>query len=156
MQNSSETLRQELVSAITKTMENMTFADVEFADDEAETREEGENKLWAILPVEKPFRARLMLEIPRECGQLLAAEVFGQVQGNASEETVYDMVAEMLNTISGRFLRGVVPENETFKLGLPEKGTGERAPEMKQDLSIRWHVGEIELKVIFSAESQLN
>jgi len=147
MTETAELMREQLVSAIAKTMENMTFAAVEFVEDDSEVEFYGENNYWAILPVVDPIQLVLALEIPKICAQGLAAEVYGDLEVEPDEEVVLDIVAEMLNTLAGRLMSGIVDSNETFELGLPSKGEGEMPSLKSTDESVFVKVDEHYLKV---------
>ncbi len=141
--------KEELTSAISKTMENMTFEDVTFRSDQEDIKPVDKNKYWAILPIEEPFIGELVLEVPKECGRNLALEVYGEIDVAPSDEAVEDIVAEMLNTLAGSFLNGYVSKDVTFHLGLPQKGQGELPPLNEKSVSVFLNVGEYCLYVSY-------
>ena len=134
--------KEELTSAISKTMENMTFEDVTFIDDQEAVEPVSKNKYWAILPVKEPFQGELVLEVPKECGRNLALEAFGEIDVTPDDEVVEDIVAEMLNTLTGSFLKVLVSKDEIFHLGLPQKGQGELPPLKETSVSVYLTVGD--------------
>jgi len=147
MSEAKSRFKEELTSAISKTMENMTFEDVTFIDDQEDVEPVDKNKYWAILPIEEPFKGELVLEVPKECGKNFALEVFGDIDVAPGDEAIEDIVAEMLNTVTGGFLKGLVSKDETFHLGLPQKGQGELPPLDEINVSVYLTVGEHSLCV---------
>ena len=59
-----------------------------------------------------------------------------------------DLVGEILNTLTGRFLDELTPSGETFQLGLPTKGKGELPQFDAEITSILLSVGKHYLKTI--------
>ena len=82
------------------------------------------------------------------CAKILAEEAYGEIDEEPSLEEMQDLVAEILNTLAGRFLDELTPSGEKFQLGLPTKGQGE-LPQFDDEItSILFSVGEHYLNTI--------
>ena len=143
-----DNIQTKLASAISKTMESMTFEDVEVVTDETVDPYLEDHKLWAVLPVIEPYSGELVLVVPLACAKILAAEAFGEIDAERSLEELQDLVGEILNTLAGRFLDELTPSGETFQLGVPTKGQG-KLPQFDDEItSILFSVGEHYLNTI--------
>jgi hypothetical protein len=143
MKDKRDYLSTSLEHAIAKTLENMTFEEVIIIDnDDVVRRVPKSDLLWARLPVHEPYKGFLALEVPAEYGRLIAEEVYGEVQTEISEALILDALAEISNTIAGRFLDELVPSDRAFVLGLPETGKGEVPGAVKRVRSIQMNVGQ--------------
>ena len=143
-----DNIQTKLASAIAKTMENMTFADVQVVTDEQIEPYLGDDKLWASLPVVEPYTGELVLEVPMACAKILAEEAYGEIDSGPALAEIEDLVAEILNTLAGRFLDELTPSGQIFQLGLPTKGKGELPQFDDQVTSILLSVGEHYLNTI--------
>jgi len=143
-----DNIQTKLASAISTTMESMTFEDVEVVTDETVDPYLGDDKLWAVLPVIEPYSGELVLEVPLACAKILAEEAYGEIDAERSLEEMQDLVGEILNTLAGLFMNELTPSGETFQLGLPTKGQGE-LPQFDDELtSILLIVGDHYLNTI--------
>ena len=143
-----DNIQTKLTLAISQTMENMTFEDVEVVTNETVDPYLGNDKLWAVLPVVEPYSGELILEVPMACAKILAGVAYGEIDAEPSLEEMQDLVAEILNTLAGRFLDQLTPSGEKFQLGLPTTGKGE-LPQFDDEItSILLSVGEHYLNAI--------
>ncbi len=143
-----DNIQTKLASAISQTMENMTFEEVEIVTDETIDPYLGDDKLWAVLPVVEPYSGELVLEVPMACAKILLEEAYGEIDAEPSLEGMQDLVGEILNTLTGRFLDELTPSGETFQLGLPTNGQG-KLPQFDEEItSILWGMGEYYLKTL--------
>jgi len=125
MTETMDNIQTKLAAAISQTMESMTFEDVEIVTDETIDPYLGDDKLWAVLTVVEPYSGELVLEVPMACAKILVEAAYGEIDAEPSLEGMQDLVGEILNTFTGRFLDELTPSGETFQLGLPTKGKGE-------------------------------
>ena len=124
MSEGEKCLQAALSHAIARTMENMTFDEIEVVDIplNPEITRDG---MWATLSILNPIKGEVVLELSRELGAQLAREVYGVAVGSAiSDESVRDVIAEILNTLAGRFIDRLVASQFKFELGLPNTGNG--------------------------------
>lgn len=137
-----DNIQTKLAAAISQTMENITFEDVEVVTDETIDPYLGDDKLWAVLPVVEPYAGELVLEVSMACAKILLEEAYGEIDAEPSLEGMQDLVGEILNTLTGRFLDELTPSGQTFQLGLPRKGRGELPKFDDEITSILLSVGE--------------
>lgn len=79
---------------------------------------------WTWLDVLDPFQARVFLELPEDLLRQVVAELYGLEGEDCTPDVLGDTLAELLNTLAGRVMALAVPEDTTFQLGLPTRGTG--------------------------------
>lgn len=101
-----------LAEAVQATLEEMFFLEVmepEF--------------LWARVRVSEPFNGSVTLAFPRPLAEDVAS---GLMPGEEtiSEQMLQDTLAEMVNTVAGRLMSQVVDEDTTFRLEVPQTGSG--------------------------------
>jgi hypothetical protein len=144
MNEKNDTLANALESAISRTMESMTFEEVTVMQDQREVPVfiAPEDVLWANLPIKSPFRGHLLLEVPVDYGLMLADKVYGVTDEKMSDSAIRDALAEILNTLAGRFLEQIVPHDQVFQLGLPTAGCGELTVNTAPVRTIIVNVGE--------------
>jgi CheY-specific phosphatase CheX len=139
MTYSYEFLFETMTRALAETLESMAFMEVTagLSDEEAPYDDE---LLWSGIDVAAPFQGRITLVMP----QGLALEMtetmfgFGEIE-TPLEDLARDTLAEIINTLAGRLMAGIVPEDQTFELGLPETGEGwpdTHAPKQEFRLSV--------------------
>ena len=114
-----------LSSAVSTTMENMTFEEIEFTDTQDRVTIADEELIWSALPIVKPYAGELVVKVSKTYGRVLAEEVAGFIDEDIPEAMVTDVLAEIANTIAGRFMEALIPEDQEFELGLPDTGNGD-------------------------------
>lgn len=78
----------------------------------------------AAILVHEPVQGELLLRMERSLLRQLAEMVYAPVLGELNEQAEADFLAELLNTIAGRFLCAILPPEKSFTLGLPENFCG--------------------------------
>lgn len=108
-------------SCVIKATEN-TFAEFVFMDalHQVKCEKEFENPLTTQILVHHPFCGEIELTADETLIFKMAENIMMIEPEDLSEEQKNDMFFELLNTLSGRVLALLLPENITFKLGLPE------------------------------------
>lgn len=119
-------------AAVAGCLENMAFMEAFPAEPDAA---EPENPVWASLLVLEPTQGEFRLALSRSLLDAIGANVYG-LETAMSEQQAADLLAELLNTILGRFMAAILPQ-EAFKLGIPEAGTTEWPP--PEPDAIHWH-----------------
>lgn len=114
MNSESNGLQDALFEATSETLENMAFMEVVPLK---ERREEA--KIYSQMDVQAPAAGTLTLVTTPKLASEIVEGVLGLEDGAPTEEMMFDMVAELINTIGGRFMRILTPENESFSIGLP-------------------------------------
>lgn len=115
--------------AVAECIENMAFMSVDTEFDEPEPEDAGSDAVMAFIRVLKPKAGELRLEMPRKTAAELAKALFCITDQELSEPLINDLACELLNTISGRVMKRVLPAECIYHLGLPSMA-GQNAFEM--------------------------
>ncbi len=115
-----EKLEQDIYGAITTTFENMAFMEVSRELDDA-MRHSAEETVVSRLLIHDPIPGELYLAMPRALLNRIAASVCIVPEEDLTEKAALDMLCELINTVAGLFLSAHLPEDQTYRLGLPEK-----------------------------------
>ncbi|HED09498.1 MAG TPA: chemotaxis protein CheX [Caldithrix abyssi] len=110
---------EELTDAVTEAFENMAFAEVESCED-VETLPSGIDAYCVTVDTLNPFKSKVAIIIDREASEELVMDMYGGDIEDVNEEIMNDALAEIGNTVVGRFLSRVVDEGQEFSLGFPE------------------------------------
>ncbi len=78
----------------------------------------------ASLLVHDPVQGEFQLIMENSLLKYLASIVYGPMAGALNEQSEGDFLDELLNTIAGRFLSAILPEDKSFTLGIPERFGG--------------------------------
>jgi CheY-specific phosphatase CheX len=125
MEIMNDRLKKALLEAVTDALENMVFEEVDLVDDTTISGTETNEQLWAILPIIKPLSGEMVLSMTRECAQSITKNIYGTSEAEKLDDGAdLDALAEILNTIAGRFVHALLPSNQGFDLGLPKTGRG--------------------------------
>jgi hypothetical protein len=109
--------------AVTECIENMAFMNIDTECDEQPVECCGEDSLTALIQVLEPKTGELRLAMPKKTGAELAKALFSITDKELSDMLIHDVACELLNTISGRIMKRVLPAECTYHLGLPSMAT---------------------------------
>jgi hypothetical protein len=107
--------------SISITLENMAFMEVSADLTESPPLSETET-LSARLLVLDPLQAEIQLTLAVSLLRKIIEIVHAFPEDEVVETILPDMVGEMLNTVAGRLLNDLLPESQSYRLGLPEVG----------------------------------
>jgi hypothetical protein len=112
-----------MFEAVCETFENMAFVVVEKQSDEIviEIPTEG---AWVSILINNPLQAELRLALPQEVLTTMTSDMFSIDVADVEESQRQDVLAEILNTLAGVFMTKLLPDDQTYQLGLPEHGEG--------------------------------
>lgn len=118
-----EKLKELLETSVSETIENIAFmevtpsdsSDIFLTDEEIIT-----TSLMVCSPVECNFKLSMPKNLLIEITQTIYSPVDNIDNKIIDNKILDDTLSEILNTIAGRFLNKVLPENQEFKLGVPE------------------------------------
>lgn len=119
-------------TAVAECLENMAFMEVFPAEPDAA---EPEDPIWVSLLVLEPTQGEFRLALSRALLDEISANIYGPGTEVTAQQNA-DLLAELLNTILGRFMSAILPM-ESFKLGIPEAGTTDWPPIEPE--AIHWH-----------------
>ncbi len=116
-------LEQDIYGAIATTLENMAFMEVGRELDDA-VRHPAEETVVSRLLIHDPVPGEVYLAMPRVLLNRITASIFIVAEEDLTEQAALDMLCELINTFAGLFLNAYLPEDQTYKLGLPERVPG--------------------------------
>ncbi|MEE9255925.1 MAG: chemotaxis protein CheX, partial [bacterium] len=118
MSEEGNTLQDAMYDAAANTLENMAFMEVI-----PQRNRRDEQKYFSRLEILSPVTGSLTLITSVKLATDLAEELQEPEPGTLDEAMIRDTLSELINTIAGGMMRRLTPENETFRLGLPEAFT---------------------------------
>ncbi|MCK5436732.1 MAG: response regulator [Desulfobulbaceae bacterium] len=121
LQDNMNHLQETMAAAVIETLENMTFMEVVQTDQPASPQPKSD-MLKASILVHDPFQGELRLVMPRKLTATIAETLYQPGDQQDIDNLLFDVVAELLNTIAGRVLAEIVSHERTFRIGLPETG----------------------------------
>ncbi|MFC1591731.1 chemotaxis protein CheX [Thermodesulfobacteriota bacterium] len=121
MSSGREGLAEMIEASVTGTIENMAFVEVLAAQPAAEESAPGEQLMAAQL-IHEPYQGEVWLCMSLPLVQELTENVYALSAEEITDAMLEDVVAELLNTITGEVVKKVLPDDCSFKLGLPEMG----------------------------------
>ncbi|MDP3478726.1 MAG: chemotaxis protein CheX [Desulfoprunum sp.] len=110
-----------LVAAVLETFENLAFMEPEFSPDKEFV---AEVTFCCSLAIRTPLQCSIQIAMDEDLGKLITATIWSRQKDSVDEQMCRDALAELLNTIAGRFMKAVLPADQTFQLGLPEISEG--------------------------------
>ncbi len=131
-----------LLESVSKTIESIAFTEILPSDLEMP---ETEKSYTVSLGVSEPFAGNFQMKISIELLYFFAESMFTIPREEIQEENLLDFSLELLNTIIGSLLNGVLPDDTKFSLDLPKKLAAE-APQ-----TVHWNFSAEE--TIFSISS---
>ncbi len=106
-----------LIAAVLETFENLAFM-------EPESTPGGEfmadRALCCSLAIQAPLKNRMQITMGEGLGKHIAGTIWSLPRESVDDQMCRDVLAELLNTIAGRFMKALLPGDQTFQLGLPE------------------------------------
>lgn len=150
--NSGSKLQTALSSAIVRTIESMTFEEVEILDDGSRDFTSANEIVWAKLPILKPLTGELVLLMSHNYCRSLINNVYGSTDNESNLNAENDILAEIANTIAGRFIDGLIPSDTEFLLGLPTTGKGNAPESAKKITTILLRMGDHPLVISIHGE----
>ncbi len=115
--------QQAMTAAVTETLENMAFMEIQGDTGELTPIDD---PVWVTLLVHEPAPGEFRLVLPKALLAAMAGNVYGPT-AQLGEQQLRDLLAELLNTMAGRFLGRILP-GEAFRLGIPQAGKGAPPP----------------------------
>lgn len=112
-------LQEKMTLVLEEAMENMAFVSIEESSKE-ECQEFDEERLNVHLLVTNPALLEMRLEMPRELLVQIVETMYTMDRDEINNQLVNDLLAEILNTLAGRFMTEALPADQTFSLNLPE------------------------------------
>lgn len=109
-----------MVESVAEVFENMAFMEAMPGDPENAPKS-GEPVFYTRLPIYKPSPAMVGLVFPQSLAlQLASAMMMRECTMDDDEFEVMDVLSEVSNTLAGSLLTHLLPDLNSFELGLPE------------------------------------
>jgi len=106
--------------AITETFENMAFMEVMPAAEEDEDVKP-EAMFFSRIPIYKPIQSMLGFMLSAEIAKSISESILGRdIDVEDDEFEIMDVLNELSNIMAGALLTRMLPDEESFELGLPE------------------------------------
>ncbi|MBN2106194.1 MAG: chemotaxis protein CheX [Deltaproteobacteria bacterium] len=106
-------------AAVTESIENMVFMAID-TDLDGLSEDLGSDAVMASLRVLEPRPGVLRLAMPRSTAVEISKNLYSIAENELTDAMIQDVTCELLNTISGRVMKRILPAECTFHLGLPE------------------------------------
>ena len=117
-------LYQAMISATSKTMEDMLFiAVMEHLDRGYEIPLD--ELVWTSLLINDPVQGEIRLAMPKTLLTKFTCNIFSMDEEEVTQPQMDDILNELLNTIAGLFMTNLLEDNQEYKIGLPELGVDE-------------------------------
>lgn len=150
-------LGEKLYGVVDETFENMAFIDTEEVDEEqlpVSTEELREVRLLVTSPIVMEIHLHLaeelLLQIVETMYTIDAEEV--------TDEQIVDVLAETLNTLTGRLMTELLPPDQSFSLSLPEIVTDDLAPQEENIVLSAFYLADdfpVRVKICAAAQDEL-
>ena len=119
--------------SVSDTLEKLVFMEVTETEEEVEFTSA---PLTAVLALHEPYRGEIRVTFPRDLLAKMAETLFWLPEQGVTDRILKDVLAELLNTVAGRFLDSFLPQQQKFRIGLPELA----GPDVSTAPSLgRWH-----------------
>lgn len=113
-------VKEAMGSAIAEVLENMAFMEVLPGVEGGQPSSE-EGVFYTRLPIYKPSPSTVGLVVPQQLALGLAgALLMKECTMEDDEFEVMDVLSELTNTLAGSLLTHLLPDLDSFELGLPE------------------------------------
>ncbi len=107
-----------LVDATLETIENMAFMEV-VRTEKTTPYDEHLVRLRLEILINKPFPGEMRLVLPMDLAIQFTKNMYNLAEEEINEDLMKDVLGEIINIISGRLMADLIPEDQTFDLGLP-------------------------------------
>ncbi len=112
-----ENWAQVALHVVADTIESTAFTEVQESEDIPVYNDQ---VAVVSLLAHDPLQGEFLFFMEQGLLKHLADIVYGPLFGEVSEQNEQDFLAELLNTIAGRFLSDILSDDESFRLGIPE------------------------------------
>jgi chemotaxis protein CheY-P-specific phosphatase CheC len=120
MQLSTANVTDAMIESVTEVFENMAFMEA-LAGETENAPGSDEPVFYTRLPIYKPSPAMVGLVIPQTLALNLASSMMMREFNMEEDEfEIMDVLSEVANTLGGSLLTHMLPELDSFELGLPE------------------------------------
>ncbi len=120
MELATSNVAEAMNQAVAEVFESMAFLEAMAGEPENELGP-GVSVFYTRLPIYKPSPALVGLVVPQDLAlQLAGAMMMRDFNMEDDEFEVMDVLSEVANTLAGSLLTNLMPNGDSFELGLPE------------------------------------
>lgn len=148
MNELKEKFENSLFTALATTMEEMAFQEVENELEDTLNPIDRNHLIWAKMDVNSPFKCTIAMLVDHKLASDLTETIYGSLDP-LTDFQVKDALAELLNTIAGCFLGGLLPSHVMFDVSLPSVGIGNLPKLGENELKYRYAVNGCETVIRF-------
>lgn len=116
-------LLEQLYNALRETIETMAFAEVMLDEGTALGESGGSDLVWGRVAIKADLLQGAELVVPVELIESLTDTMYAGDERQA-QEVYLDTVAELTNTLTGKFMLNLGGKAGSFMLAVPDKGCG--------------------------------
>ena len=138
-----------MFTAVSTTMENMAFAEAVMSETDFIP---SEGSPCVTLAIAEPFTGSLTMPVSKEFLVHIAEALFSVPVEEIDDAKMKDLLSELLNTIAGSFMTQTLPEDTSFKLGIPEHVLATCLPTSLSAVQWNFTVEENSFSIIASEE----
>lgn len=140
---------ESIEDAVFRTLEDMAFEDVERAEEvERAPKDDNNQSVWANIPITTPVKGEIIIVTTPAYASSLVDSLFGEEAEGKKEALVHDAIKEVLNTIAGCFMTGLLAADKEYSIGFPVSKIG-RFPIIKSEIEVLSFNIEEEMMTVF-------
>lgn len=152
MRSVQEKLNTIMIKVVSEVLENMAFMEILLSNEPLKPQDIPD-LTWSSLPVNDPVAGEFKLLMTRSLNLKISEAVYGLPEEELTDGLLNDTLGEILNTIVGSFFNKVLPDEQTFSLGLPEAGAEKKCPQIDPP-TIEWNFNLEEEPVLLTSSGE--
>ncbi|NQU06152.1 MAG: hypothetical protein HQ568_08680 [Calditrichaeota bacterium] len=152
-----------LITAVQEAFEAMAFEEVrnltesEFSEEEVLISDQDEEHLEVSLKASHPLTGKIKVVMHFNSTRTLTQGIYGIESNDVTEEMIHDSLSEIVNTLTGCFMRELFSDGSEYTLGLPELGYMKLPEFVSEVLTEHFMVGDELLTVkLWMEKNELN
>ena len=120
MEYAIDTMVDSLEQAVSEPLENLVFLEVDNVENLDVLPEIKPQDFVVSLKTLEPFSETVYFVFAEDFANEVVCEMAGVPDGNFADDIMKDALGELTNTMVGRFMAKLVPDDQVFELDLPE------------------------------------
>lgn len=138
----------EVVNSAVSTGEEPKSEEVEINEELPEVQTAQQERIWSNCPLIRPLKGNIVILLENEQAQQISESLFGFIEEERSEEIINDAISEVLNTITGCFMKKLIPPDQKFEIGFPKTGRGEYPIPEQLAAEMYYEIGDYIMKAV--------
>ncbi|MGK5092494.1 chemotaxis protein CheX [Deltaproteobacteria bacterium TL4] len=116
-----DSYRNIVVEVMQESLETIAFMEV-ISSAAFSPYDESLKRKRAEILIHDPIPGEIILVMPESLVLIIAENVYALEEAKITDELMDDLIAEMINVIAGNLMRKIIPDDQSFQLGLPAVG----------------------------------